>query len=456
MHQQETYIKQHAFQFALIAGSLLLAALAGCGGSGGGGGTPAPVASTLPFPLLSAYQSLIASGVTNTFTVSGTCSGSGSTVTTALPSTSTPGSATTTQIMALSGGNCIPSSVQTSSASYDNNYSLLGTGGVNNSVGTFNPVSALPSTPVHVGDIGILGTETFSTGSTSPTASGTLYQSYIIEADTATTAIVNIISTTYNAANKLTLTEQDRYRIAATGALTPVSTDLQYAYTSANHLLLTYTPTAVTSSPTFDLQGAYQALVQNGMSFNYFTVSGSCNATAEITTTPATTTPVAFASVSAVSAVTTLAMTSISGAGCTTFPPTQTSTSYYGSSSYAPAGMSSANSYGEYNPPLPAIPTPVTVGSTGILGTENLYTDSGKATASGTLVLSYAVEPETSTTALVDFISKTYSTSGTLTLTEQDLYRISNTGTVPASVLTPLSMDLQYTSPYILHLLLTY
>jgi hypothetical protein len=60
----------------------------------------------------------------------------------------------------------------------------------------------------------------------------------VIEADTATTAIANLISKKYNASNVLTSTEQDRYRIAADGSLTLISIDIQYANGSTTHLFM--------------------------------------------------------------------------------------------------------------------------------------------------------------------------------------------------------------------------
>lgn len=44
----------------------------------------------------------------------------------------------------------------------------------------------------------------------------------------------------YSAAGTLTATEQDRFRIPASGALTPVSTHMEYADTSTVHLRLTF------------------------------------------------------------------------------------------------------------------------------------------------------------------------------------------------------------------------
>jgi len=60
--------------------------------------------------------------------------------------------------------------------------------------------------------------------------------SYVIEADTATTVILNLITKTFNSSGNVTLTEQDRYRVAADGSLTFISFDLQRSGTSTLRL----------------------------------------------------------------------------------------------------------------------------------------------------------------------------------------------------------------------------
>ena len=66
--------------------------------------------------------------------------------------------------------------------------------------------------------------------------------SYVIEPDTANTAIVNVIDRSYDLSGTLTSTEQDRSRIKADGTLIPVSADLQAANGSMTHLVLTALP----------------------------------------------------------------------------------------------------------------------------------------------------------------------------------------------------------------------
>jgi 5-enolpyruvylshikimate-3-phosphate synthase len=89
-----------------------------------------------------------------------------------------------------------------------------------------------------VGNTGILGTETLYTNSTKTVRNGTVTTSYVVEPDTSSTAIINLIGRIYNASGTLTQTEQDRYRINATGNLTPVSANIQYSNTT--NLVLTF------------------------------------------------------------------------------------------------------------------------------------------------------------------------------------------------------------------------
>jgi len=234
-------IQHNVITLTLLASALLTA----CGGGGGGGAaTPTgPVASTLSFPLQSARNTLIANGLTKTFTVSGTCSGTGS-------KTSAPAAtaATFEGIAALSAvgtitmslSNCTPASTaQTSTFYFDSSYVSLGFNSVGVNYGVYLTPPIIP-TSVTVGGTAIVGTETLYTDSTKATGNGRIDSSYVVEADTSTTAIVNLISKIYNAGGTLTATEQDRYRISAVGALTPISADIQYANGSSTHLILTY------------------------------------------------------------------------------------------------------------------------------------------------------------------------------------------------------------------------
>lgn len=87
---------------------------------------------------------------------------------------------------------------------------------------------APPAIPVSVlvGNTGVIGTETLYMDMTATVLLGTNRVNYVIEADTANTAIVNFITANYDATGTVLLsTTQNRYRIAQTGSLTPLSID---------------------------------------------------------------------------------------------------------------------------------------------------------------------------------------------------------------------------------------
>lgn len=221
----------------------IAALVSACGGGGGGGATaPAgPVASTLSFPLQTGFKSLIANGYTKSFNVSGTCNGSG-TETRAPASTGTTfeGVTALSSVVTITGSftNCTPSSFASSGTTYvDTNYNLLGYVGADYDVWPTSPTVPMF---VSVGATAIAGTENFYTSSAKTTPAGWMDASFVIEADTASTAIVNLISKSYDASGVLTSTEQARYRMTSTGALTPISDDIQYANGSTTHLILTY------------------------------------------------------------------------------------------------------------------------------------------------------------------------------------------------------------------------
>ena len=226
-----------AFKLLALAISLLITA---CGG-GGGGGASSPVASINTFDLRAGHSRLAASGFTKTLAVSGTCTGSFSlTSGPATTNTTFEGIAALSRsaVVSLNVSNCNPASnVGTTTSYFDSNYVPLGYSVVG---GNYAVWASPPSFPVaaRVGDVAVAGTVNKYTNSTKSTSAGTEENSYVIEADTATTAIVNLISKNYNAAHTLTSTEQDRYRIAADGSLTLISIDIQYANGSTTHLVM--------------------------------------------------------------------------------------------------------------------------------------------------------------------------------------------------------------------------
>jgi len=141
--------------------------------------------------------------------------------------------------------NCTPASTASTSITYyDSNSNVLGHSTENVEYGKFLTVpSPLPAT-VKIGDTAVYGTETIYTDSTKATLKGQRLLSYVIEADASSnqTAVANLITRDFNTANQLLFTQQSKFRLAADGALTAISQDIQYSTTSTARLVLTATP----------------------------------------------------------------------------------------------------------------------------------------------------------------------------------------------------------------------
>jgi len=223
---------------AAITTAVAASLLSACGGGGGG----SPAASIQSFPFQAGYKALIANGFSKPFTISGSCLGGGVKTAAAAATAATFGGAaalSSASSLTLSFTNCTPApTAQTSISYFDRNYVPLGF----ISDGVFGVYLTPPTIPtvVSVGQTGAIGTENLYTDSTKATSSGTQVLSFIVQADTSSTAIINLATKSYNAAAMLTETEQDLYRIDAGGTLTPISTDLQYTNGSTTHLVLTY------------------------------------------------------------------------------------------------------------------------------------------------------------------------------------------------------------------------
>lgn len=179
-------MKKKILKFGLLLSVLGLTA---CGGGGGSSGPSGPVTSTLSFPLNAAQKSLVSSGGTKTFAVSGDCTGTGNLAVTpattpvTVPLLNVPGfSAVSTVTATLT--NCGTTSLaSTSTTYYDTNYNKLGYDeGVGKEYGLNDALPVIPAN-VKVGDTGVVGTTTkylFNTDA----FNGTDSVSYVIEADT--------------------------------------------------------------------------------------------------------------------------------------------------------------------------------------------------------------------------------------------------------------------------------
>jgi hypothetical protein len=225
-----------------FVGCLAVIALASCGGGGGGGGA-GPVTSTLSFPLQSGMKASVQQGGSIDFSVSGTCSGTGNmNSSTPIPATfQTVTGFSVLSAFSMNLPNCSPSYLYgTSTDYYDSNYNQLGTIDSSGGYGVYATSPAIPAS-VKVGNTGTIGTINYS-DSTQTFPTGHEDISYLIEPDTASTAIVDVIDKSYDLSGTLTSTGQNRSRIKSDGTLTPVSTDIQYANGSTTHLVLKALP----------------------------------------------------------------------------------------------------------------------------------------------------------------------------------------------------------------------
>jgi hypothetical protein len=218
--------------------------LAGCGGGGGGGGssTPAPVASPNSFTAQTAYKSWVTTGETDHFTVTGSCSGGASIVFDPAQAVMFEGVSgvgvgqhTMTTFSNCNGGATIQSDATNY---YDTNGTLLGIVvlGQPTYVAFAAPPTALPAN-VKVGDTGTIGSFTIYQDSTKATVTGRRDLTWVIEADTMTTVLLNLTTKQYDKNGTLGLTEQDRLRLDGTGKATVVTID--QVYPGGVHLLYT-------------------------------------------------------------------------------------------------------------------------------------------------------------------------------------------------------------------------
>lgn len=222
-------------------------AVAACGG--GGSGDPAPtVTPVTSFPLQAAVKTNIANGGVINFTVSGSCSGTYSSTTGQPVAATFEGVAgfSVVQTFTMTLINCTGGPVgatYTSGATrtgyYDSNYNLIGYDELGGEYSTISGNPPILPLSVSVGDTAIYATWDNWTDSTKTASTGKDYESYVVEADTPTTAIVNLITRSYNTANQLLYTRQARYRITGGGILTIITSDIQYSTTSTAHLILT-------------------------------------------------------------------------------------------------------------------------------------------------------------------------------------------------------------------------
>ncbi len=208
---------------------------------------------------------------------------------------------------------------------------------------------------------------------------------------------------------------------------------------------LVYSATKQTNvATTFPLRAGYQAFLTQALTSNY-AISGTCTGTATESRTAAT-----AATFEGVAGYTTTTTLTGSYSNCTPATFAGTSSSYY-DSNYKPTGTSiTGTEYGVFTSAID-MPTTVSVGDTAQFGTVDVYSSNTKLTKTGMRVLSYVVEPgATSNDAVVNLIARAYNLSNQLLFTQQSRFRLTSSGG-----LTPVSVDIQYSTTSSTHLVWT-
>ena len=196
------------------------------------------------FALQAGYQARLKAGAVDRYAVTGTCAGTATLSVNAATAATFEGVTgfAAPQTLTTNYTNCTLATNAVSATSYfDTNYSPLGSSIPNGTYAKFLTAPPVLPASVKVGDTAILATLTLYADNTKASVTGQRVISYVVETDTpnVATAIVNVISREFNAANQLTSTMQVRYRIAADGTLTSTTIDIQYSTTSTTHFLLT-------------------------------------------------------------------------------------------------------------------------------------------------------------------------------------------------------------------------
>ncbi len=226
---------------------LLISATALLGACGGGGGSSAPaatVASTATFQLRTALANATQQTSTLPYTISGrvgsnTVTGSGSITLGGLTSTTFEGQfalqkvSTSTFTLTVNGVSTPASSTSTSYT--DSNYIPVGASGTDYTV--VQGTAIVPLTAL-VNDTGSVYTANRYTSSTKSSMVGTETVTFSLQPDTATTALINIISVQRDNSSVVILTATSIFRLTPAGGVTRVSETATYP--NGDNLRITY------------------------------------------------------------------------------------------------------------------------------------------------------------------------------------------------------------------------
>ncbi len=206
---------------------------------------PAPVASTSSFNILAAYVSTFTSTSVNPFSITGATgttpiTGSGTATVGSVSNGSFEGNAALRRSTTVTGsfsanGQTVP--LNSTSVSWtDSNYVPLGS--VDDEYTVINGKPTLPIA-ARVGDTGPVYTANRFTSSAKTTPLGTVTSTYVVEVDTASTALVTMINTYRNTSNATTKIATAQFRITTTNNFTRLKETL-LDYSNNLNLTLAY------------------------------------------------------------------------------------------------------------------------------------------------------------------------------------------------------------------------
>ena len=227
----------------IISGSLFSA----CGGGGGSAPATTTTTSSLSFPVAQAIANFVSASHNYNYSMTGTengtsVTGTGTVSYSAAVNSTFEGQVALAQSGTISGtisgnGNTVPYAFSGTDF-YTTNYGWLGNSG-SGSYCVARTTQSFPSS-AKVGDTAILGTNDCYQDSTKNIKTETDEDSYVVEADTSTTALFNEITNTYSLTNNLQSTTQLRWRIDQLGNVNFASVTVT-DYTVSPASVLTFT-----------------------------------------------------------------------------------------------------------------------------------------------------------------------------------------------------------------------
>ena len=205
------------------------------GGSNAPPPTPAPSNN---FNLQIAYQSLVQSGYSKAFNISGTCNGSANVTYSPAQSGYTfngIGAYQVTTVLNDTFNGCTPNSlVSTTQAYYDINFNYLGSSATGLYI-VFNGGAKMPGV-VSAGSAGQIAAGNTYSDSSRSNITGSAKLSYVVSQGSNGMLIINLITQLYNTSQQLLVTGQTLYSLSSNNTLSIISVDTQTATTSNTHL----------------------------------------------------------------------------------------------------------------------------------------------------------------------------------------------------------------------------